>query len=257
MMNILITNDDGVHALGIRKLVESLPEWAKVMIVGPATEKSASSHSITIKDKLKVEALHHLGKPCYAVHGTPADSVKFAFSNFLDFTPELVISGINQGTNTGVSVYYSGTISAAREAFINGVPSIAVSLASKTHRDFSTCCKMTNLILEAYAKKHMPLDMMLSVNVPPLSWEELKGIKITKQAASRFVEEFIHEGDHEGKRVFSLAGEMELASPDGESDEEAVGQGFISITPLKLDLTHYEVMPILNQWKNRICQNPI
>ena len=247
-MNILITNDDGIHAQGLQDLVKHLPKWVKPTIFAPIHEKSACSHSISLKDKLKVEKGKVHGHPAFAIHGTPADSVKFAFSDFVKYKPDLVISGINHGTNTGVSVYYSGTISAAREAFINGVPAIAVSLASRHHRDFSSCSRIVELLIDAYHHKHFPSDMLLSVNVPPLEWDELKGIKITKQAASRFVEEFILEGEQNGHNLFSLGGEIKLDNPDGESDEEAVAQGYISITPLKLDMTHYEVMPMLHEW---------
>ncbi len=247
-MNILVTNDDGVQAPGLRALVNSLPSWANVLIAGPATEKSAMSHAISLKDKLKIESLTQDGKPCYAVHGTPADSVKFAFSEFLNFKPDLVISGINQGANTGVSVYYSGTVAAAREAFINHVPAVAISLASKTFSDFSASCEMMHLLLNAYQAKKIPLETLLNVNVPALRWAEIKGIRITRQAPSRFVEEFIPEGESEGKKIFSLAGAIELASSDGTSDEEAILDGYISITPLKLDLTHLEVMKDMNRW---------
>ncbi len=251
-MNILITNDDGIHAPGLKSLVESMPKWANVLIAGPATEKSAMSHAISLKDKLKIESLIQHGHPCYAVHGTPADSVKFAFSEFLDFKPDLVISGINQGANTGVSVYYSGTVSAAREAFINHVPSVAVSLTSKTCLDFSVCAKMANLVIESYRTKSFPVDTLLNINVPPLSWKEIKGIRITRQAPSRFIQEFIPEGEFEGKKVFSLAGAIELSNPDGTSDEEAISEGYVSITPLKLDLTDYEAMPALKKWAENL-----
>jgi 5'-nucleotidase len=247
-MKILITNDDGIHAPGIRALVEAVPRGMEVVVAAPATERSASSHSITLGQKLRVEEFDAEGIRNFAVHGTPADSVKFAVAAIEGFSPDIVISGINQGANTGISVYYSGTISAAREGFINRVPAIAVSLCSRSFQDFSSCIEISRRLLDGYAAGKFPKNVMLNVNVPPLSWDRIRGIKITKQANSRFIEEFIPEKEHDGKKVFSLAGEIEVIDPDGTSDEEAVTHGYISITPLKIDLTEHKAIPIFETW---------
>ncbi len=249
-MNILLTNDDGLHAPGLQALKKMLAETENVLVAAPANEKSASSHSISLGQKLRVEEIHDQQKNLrqFAVHGTPADCVKFALSELKDFKPDLIVSGINQGANTGVSVYYSGTISAAREGLINHVPSVAVSLCSKTYADFSAALTITRKITDGYAAGLFARNVLLNVNVPPLVWADIRGVKITKQAASRFIEEFIHTKQHDGKRVYELAGEIELYEQDGTSDEEAISDRFISITPLKLDLTDYEAMTALNQW---------
>lgn len=247
-MKILITNDDGIHSAGIKALMESMPPGVSALVAAPATERSACSHSISLGQKLRVEEFRNGKIPSYAVHGTPADCVKFALSTIPNFKPDLVVSGINHGANTGVSVYYSGTISAAREGFINGVPAVAVSLCGRDFRDFRGAMEITRQLILGYKEKRFPLNVMLNVNVPGLDPKQIKGVKITKQAASRFIEEFVPEKSHDGKKIFTLAGEIEVYNADGTSDEEAVADGFISVTPLKLDLTEYDAIPNFDKW---------
>lgn len=247
-MKILLTNDDGVHAPGLKALAASMPSGVEVVIAAPATQRSASSHAITLGQKLRVEEDMAGNMRRFSIHGTPADCVKFALAGIPDFFPDLIVSGINQGANTGVSVYYSGTISAVREGFINKVPAVAVSLCDHFSQDFTGSQIVTRQITEGYMAGQFPLDVMLSVNVPSLPSDKIKGIKITKQAASHFVEEFLPEKAHDGKKVFTLAGEIEIFDPDGTSDEEAVLEGYVSITPLKIDLTDYRYMKHLQEW---------
>ena len=248
-MRILLTNDDGIFADGIFALYQQVKSLGEVTVVAPAVEQSAAGHAITLYHPLRVKKVtRERGFKGYALNGTPADCVKFAVSSLSHFSPDLVISGINQGANTGVSVYYSGTISAAREGFINRIPAVAVSLASPHFLDFRAAVSITRRIVRAYAKGVFPSSVMLNVNVPPLPAKKIKGIKITRQAPSRFIEEFLPQKQKGGKKVYSLVGEIELYSPDGTSDEEAVAEGFISITPLKLDLTDYDIMPRFAKW---------
>ena len=245
MVNILITNDDGIDAPGLVALWAALKEKYKCLVVAPTTEKSASSHSISLGQKLVIE---ERGPRQFAVHGTPADCVKFALSEIKDFRPDLLVSGINPGPNTGVSVYYSGTISAAREGLINQIPGIAVSVGSKTPSDFSPAASFTRTLLEGYEKGSFPKDIFLNVNLPAFPENEIRGVKIARQAASRFIEEFIQERSSDHHRTYRLAGEIEVFDPDGTTDEEVLSEGFIAITPLKLDLTDYSVMPLLEDW---------
>lgn len=247
-MKILLTNDDGYFAPGIQALKRAIPQGAEAVLVAPANEKSASSHSITLGSKLRVEKIPDPKIQVYAVHGTPADCVKFAIAEIPGFKPDLIISGINQGANTGVSVYYSGTISAAREGAINRIPSIAVSLCSKTFPDFGPSVAVTRDLIAAVRQTTLPQDCLINVNVPALNQEQISGIRITKQAASHFIEEFVPEQRHGHVQVYTLAGEIEIYEPDGKSDEEAINDGFISITPLRLDLTHDTLMPVFEKW---------
>ncbi len=248
-MNILLTNDDGVHAPGMRALCASLPSGVHAVIAAPATERSASSHSITLGDKLRVEEDVFEGIPRHSVHGTPADSVKFAIGALRKtFKPDLIVSDINQGANTGVSVFYSGTISAAREGFISGIPAMAVSLASKTSLDFSAAVWITRRLIEGFRDRAFASRVMLNVNVPPLRLDQIRGVRAGKQAASRFVEEFVLERTHDGKKIYSLTGEIEILDPDGTSDEELVVEGFIAVTPLQIDLTDYASLAAFQEW---------
>ena len=244
-MRILLTNDDGIEAPGLEALCRELGGEHECLVAAPAIEKSASSHSISLSQKLLIE---EKGPRRYAIHGTPADCVKLALSEIKDFKPDLLISGINPGPNTGVSVYYSGTISAAREALINRLPGIAVSIRSRTPSDYSFAASFCHILIEGYEKKVFPRDVMLNVNIPDLPEPEIRGIKIARQAPSRFVEEFIADSLHDHKRTYRLAGEIQVFDPDGTTDEEVSAEGYISLSPLKLDLTCYATVPLLEKW---------
>ena len=244
-MKLLLTNDDGIEAPGLRALVERLREEYECLVVAPAREQSASSHSISLGQKLAIE---ERTRDRFAVHGTPADCVKFALSELKDFRPDLLISGINPGPNTGVSVYYSGTISAAREGLINRVPGMAVSIASKSPSGFSYAAAFTRTLLEGYEERIFPCDIFLNVNLPDRPESGIRGIRVARQASSRFIEEFIRENETDHQRIYRLAGEIQVFDPDGTTDEEVLSEGFISITPLKLDLTDYSAIPGLEQW---------
>ena len=209
-MKVLITNDDGIHAPGIRALLSAVPRSMEVVVAAPASERSASSHSISLGQKLRVEEfITDDNIRNYAVHGTPADSVKFAIAAIPGFFPDVVLSGINQGVNTGISVYYSGTISAAREGFINRIPAVAVSLCSRAFQDFSASIEISRRILDGYASGQLPRNVMLNVNVPPREWDCIRGVKITKQANSRFIEEnelppLLNAADKDGAIILNV-----------------------------------------------------
>ena len=255
-MRILLTNDDGIEAPGLEALVRELEGEHDCVVAAPASEKSASSHSISLGQKLMLE---ERGSRRYAINGTPADCVKLALSELKDFRPDLIISGINPGPNTGVSVYYSGTISAAREGLINRIPSLAVSIRSRTPSDFSFAAFFTRTLVEGYREGAFPRDIFLNVTVPDLPESEIRGIKVARQAPSRFVEEFIAENAWDHKRTYRLAGEIQVFDPDGTTDEEVSLEGFIAITPLKLDLTDYSAVPVLEDWfskRRKLWPNP-
>lgn len=248
-MKILLTNDDGIKAAGLRALLACIPKDHKILVAAPATERSACSHSISLGQQLRVEKSTENGVRFLAVHGTPADSVKFALYDSEHFVPDLVISGFNHGANTGVSVFYSGTISAAREGFINGIPAIAISLCGGLEaEDFRACQNIAKSLIKGYQREKIASHIMLNVNVPPLLPEQIKGVRITRQAPSRFIEEFVPEEEKPGRKVYRLAGEIEIYDTDGTSDEKAVIDGFISITPLRIDLTDREAIKPLEKW---------
>ena len=244
-MKILLTNDDGIAAPGLQALVSKLEAEHECLVAAPASERSASSHSISLGQKLVID---EKAPRRYAIHGTPADCVKLALSEMKDFKPDLLISGINPGPNTGVSVYYSGTISAAREGLINRVPAIALSVRSRTPRDFSPAASFAGILIEGYEKGVFSRDTFLNVNFPDLPESEIRGIKVARQASSRFIEEFITEDARNRHKTYRLACEIQVFDPDGTTDEEVSAQGYIAITPLKLDLTDYSAVPILEKW---------
>ena len=247
-MKILLTNDDGIQAPGLKALASAVAKKWDVTIVAPADQKSATSHSVTLGQKLRVIKNSGGKVSQYAVHGTPVDCVKIAISEIENFYPDLIISGINQGANTGVSVYYSGTISAAREGLINRIPAMAVSLCDKQYQNFSVAREIAGKLIEAYHRRAIPRDIFLNVNVPPVPKAEILGVKVTKQADSHFIEEFILEKKRGRSRIYSLVGEIEIYDPDGTSDEEAVQANYISVTPLKIDETDYSAMAPLEKW---------
>lgn len=248
MKKILLTNDDGIRAQGIEALREALKGRYEIVLAAPADERSATSHSISLGKDLRVQEYVQDHIRHFAVHGMPVDCVKFALSEIEGFEPDLVLSGVNHGANTGVSVYYSGTISAAREALINRFPAMAISLCSREFRDFTASVEITAQLVEAFFENRFPRDTLLSVNVPPVTSDRIAGVKITRQADSRFIEEFIYQSSSEGEKVYRLAGEIEIDETDGTSDEEAVLQNFISITPLRIDLTDEKALPVMEEW---------
>ncbi len=251
-MKLLLSNDDGIDAPGLVALADALQKDYQCLVVAPATEKSACGHSISIGQELVMEERK---KGWFAVYGTPADAIKLALSEIKDYRPNLLISGINPGPNTGVSVYYSGTISAAREGLINRIPSMAVSLGSKTPASFTPAASFVLSLVKGYEKNIFPQDVLLNINIPDLPESEIRGIKVARQAPSRFIEEFVKGNSLDQKRIYTLAGEIEIFDADGTTDEEVLNDGFISITPLKLDLTDYQAMSVLEQqFKERTFQ---
>lgn len=252
-MKILITNDDGIHSPGLLAVVQALKGDAECLVVAPHEQCSAMGHSITLYEHIAVEEVDLNHFKGYSIEGTPADCVKFAIGELAkDRKLDLIISGINLGLNTGVSVYYSGTVSAAREGMINGIPSIAISQAREQLKDFSFATDFILDLVQGHRQHHLPKDTLLNVNIPHLSRPEIKGIRVTKQAHSRFVEWFeAHEHISNGKKKYSIFGDIEMINPDGTSDEEALRLGYAAITPLKLDMTHYERLSDIQTWMDK------
>jgi len=238
---ILLTNDDGIHAEGLRNLREVAKTLGEVVIVAPVTEQSAVGHSITLYDPIKAHEVYKHGVFYgYAIGGTPADSVKLAIHYLLPRKPDLVISGINNGANLGINVLYSGTVSAATEAAILGTPAIAVSIAAKKRPPFETTFPFLKKIASWVIKHKLPEGVALNVNVPALPIDQIKGIKITRQSLSRFQETFERREDPRGDFYYWLSGE---SVPDGQEDGVdiiSLREGYVSVTPLFYDLTAHK-----------------
>ncbi|MDD5555772.1 MAG: 5'/3'-nucleotidase SurE [bacterium] len=242
-MKILLTNDDGIHAPGLRALAAAVREVGEIVIIAPDTERSAVGHAITTADPLRATEVRTDGELFgLAVSGTPADCVKIAISALLPERPDLVISGINQGPNTGMNVIYSGTVSAATEATMLGVPALAVSLDSFTSREFGPAAAFAARLARLVLERGIPEGILLNVNVPAVPAGDITGVRVTCQGAARFREEFHKRVDPRGRAYWWLGGElMETEEGDG-TDSAALREGAISITPLHYDMTSYRCL---------------
>ncbi len=247
-MRILITNDDGIHAPGLFALVEGLNAHHELSIVAPEQEQSAVGHAITLLQPLRVKPVNlRNGMRGFAVSGTPADCVKIAVAEILTEPPDLVLSGINLGANAGIDALYSGTVSAATEGAILGIPSIAVSLDTFTDPDFTASVHIVRRLVDRASAGDLPLNSALNVNVPALPWEEIKGIAYTRHGASRYEERFERRVDPRGNSYFWQTGNTHLLRVELGTDRHALQQGKIAITPIHFDLTDYRALELLSK----------
>ncbi|MFH1618551.1 MAG: 5'/3'-nucleotidase SurE [bacterium] len=253
-MNILLTNDDGIYAEGIYALYLELRKIARVTIVAPDTERSASGHAITLTDPLRVEKAVKKGKFLgYKVNGTPADCVKIGIGAVLKKKPDMIFSGINQGPNIGTNVIYSGTVSAATEGAILGIPSIAVSLTTFTDPDFSLAAAFSRRLCLLALKRGIPEGTLLNVNVPAAGKNRIKGVRVTHQGKFRFAEFFKKRSDPRGRGYYWMGGEEVTPFREPEADHAAVNGRFISITPIHYDMTSYCDIPVIKGWDFKSC----
>jgi 5'-nucleotidase len=247
---ILVTNDDGIYAPGILVLSEAMHDLGEVHVVAPLAEKSAVGHAITVSDPLRVSKVERNGKFFgHAVNGTPADCVKIAAKCILNKKPDLVISGINQGSNTATNVIYSGTVSAAAEGVILDIPSIAVSLTSFTKQEFSFAAKVALHISKQVLQKGLPPRTLLNINVPALPENEIKDVVVTRQGMGRYEEVFDKRTDPQNRTYYWMAGKRMILDTDDDIDDVAVMNNKVSVTPIQYDLTHYEFLKELQKWK--------
>jgi 5'-nucleotidase len=246
---VLLTNDDGYQAAGLRTLAEELKEWAHLQIVAPSWERSGAAQSLTLRQPI---VCHRMSANEWAVDGTPADCVIVALHKLLDERPDLVISGINHGANLGENVYYSGTVGAAREAAIHHVPALAVSLCSKkANADFAPAAKLARTAAGLILKEKLPEQMLLNINVPG-NWNG--SVKFTRQSKKITRTALLEGEDPKGRPYFWLS-EQKL-NPDTEvdagSDYAAIFAGETSVTPLHLDPTHVEALNHLSHWAAKL-----
>lgn len=244
-MNILISNDDGIDATGISTLAERIGHDNRVFVVAPDRERSAASHSLTLKHPLKVK---DLGDDRYSVDGTPADCVNLAIHSILPVRPDLVLSGINHGANMGDDISYSGTVSAAKEGMLLGVPSLAFSLEMKHGSDFGPAAEFAAKLVQYIKNNHVPPDTLLNINIPDRIVDDAVPYKITRQG-KRIYNGTVIEKTTSRRGDFYTIGAHEIRTVhDIESDFFAVTGGYISITPLHLDLTNYSSIAELKTW---------
>jgi len=240
-MRVLITNDDGIFSDGLKVFVNCIPSSVEKIIVVPEVESSAIAHAINLFNPLRMREINLFYSQCYVVNGTPVDCVKIAVKEILKKNPDFVISGINLGPNLGMDILYSGTVAAAAEGAILGIPSIAISIADYKNFDFNSVEKVVREIWKRLMKIKLPEDTILNVNIPNIQFDKVKGIKVTYQSKSRFKEEYEKRKDPRGTPYFWLKGIFKIKGEKG-SDVEAIKNGFISITPLNLDLTDYNFL---------------
>lgn len=249
-MNILLTNDDGIYADGIYALYLQLKKIADVTIVAPDSERSASGHAITLTDPLRVEEAGKGGRFLgYKVNGTPADCVKIGVKAVLRKKPDLVVSGINLGSNAGTNVIYSGTVSAATEGAILGIPSMAVSLATFHNPEFSFAAEFSRKFCLLAMKNGIPEGTLLNVNIPAVKKSLIKGVAITHQGKARFEEFFEKRTDLHDRHYYWMGGEEIIPVRDPGSDHAALRGNFISVTPIHYDMTSYENVETLRNWE--------
>ena len=240
-MKILLSNDDGVHAPGLRILYEELKKLGQVKVVAPLEEMSATGHSLTISRPLR---LLEVDKDFYCVSGSPADCVSMGVRQVFKSMPDIVVSGVNRGANLGQDVYYSGTVSAAREGCILGLPAYAVSLdvdfkagKSETKLHYATAAKLAVKIIRDYQKKALPKYTVLNINVPDLPLNRIKGIVPARQGFRHYSGAVLKRTDHRGKDYFWVGGQYHGFEPESDTDCAMVSKGYVALTPLKLDVT--------------------
>ncbi|MCH9692893.1 MAG: 5'/3'-nucleotidase SurE [Gammaproteobacteria bacterium] len=244
-MKILVSNDDGYLATGIKVLTEALEQVADVVVVAPDRNRSAASNSLTLNMPLRVS---EVAPDRYKVDGTPSDCVHMALTGFLDFEPDLVVSGINHGANLGDDTIYSGTVAAAMEGRFLGLPTIAVSLVGDKLKHFNTAARVATQLVERIAAAPLASDVVLNVNVPNIPSSKLKGVRATRLGFRHKAEHILKDKDPYGRPIYWVgpAGEGQDAGED--TDFHAIEMGYASVTPLKVDLTRYESIPDLTTW---------
>jgi 5'-nucleotidase len=250
---ILVTNDDGITAPGLRTLVRCMQEIGEVVVVAPDSPQSGMGHAITIDNTLyskRVVIDPHAGAPReYSCSGTPADCVKLALQEILDRRPDICVSGINHGSNSSINVIYSGTMSAAIEAGIEGIPAIGFSLCDYSwEADFTPAEEAVKKIVAEALENKIPKGVVLNVNIPKVNQGGLKGIKVCRQARANWKEKFDKRTNPSGKDYYWLTGEFQLMDKGEDTDEWALSQGYISVVPTQFDLTAHFAIQNINTW---------
>lgn len=250
---ILITNDDGITAPGIRALYEAVKDLGQIVIVAPDKPQSGMGHAITIGHPLRLQQSDLFpGIDAYSCSGTPVDCVKLAVDKVLHRKPDLCLSGINHGPNHSINVIYSGTMSAAMEAAIENIPAVGFSLMDHSaNADFSAAQHYARVITEKMLKDRQTKHILLNVNIPNFPLSEIKGYKICKQAYAKYQEKFLQRKDPSGKNYYWLTGEFINFDNARDSDVWALANNYVSVVPVQFDLTNYELKKKLEkQWKD-------
>ncbi len=250
-MKILVSNDDGIFAEGITVLAKSLSAFAEVVTVAPDRNRSGASTSLTLDRPLRVRELKNNR---YVVEGTPTDCVHLGTSGLLSYTPDMVITGINEGGNLGDDVWYSGTVAGAMEGRFMGFPAIAVSLAGKEWpvKRYDTAAEAVKILMAHLIHDPLPGNTILNVNVPDVPFSEIRGFEITRLGTRHRAQNLIEARDPRGSKVYWIGLPGELSDASQGTDFDAINHNCVSITPLQIDLTHYKSFDQLSSWIKRI-----
>jgi 5'-nucleotidase len=247
-VRILLSNDDGVLASGLNALREALEGTGEVFVVAPEQEQSGASRSLTLNRPLRVRCI---GERVYSVDGTPGDCVLLAVRGIPDMVqvlPDLIVSGINHGANLGDDVNYSGTVAAAAEGSLMGITSVAISLSSWEPAHFATAGRVARIIVDQLVERPVPAGTLLNVNVPDVPFEALRGTRVTHLGRRVYPDVIVAELDPRGKPCYWIGGDKPTWLPGEGTDFEAVEAGFVSVTPLNLDLTHHDLLEQVRGW---------
>ncbi|RLA21823.1 MAG: 5'/3'-nucleotidase SurE [Gammaproteobacteria bacterium] len=244
-MHILLSNDDGYLAQGLIALANGLESFADISVVAPDKNRSAASNSLTLEMPLRA---HETTNGFIKVDGTPTDCVHLAITGLLKDEPDMVFAGINHGANLGDDVLYSGTVAAATEGRFLGLPAVAMSMVSSDPKHFESAVKVAQIILQRLLDQPLAKDILLNVNVPDLPWSEIKGFQSTRLGQRHKAEPVIKSQDPRGRAIYWVGppGAEQDAGPG--TDFHAVSQGYVSVTPLQLDLTRYDALDMLKDW---------
>ena len=244
-MRILLSNDDGYFAPGLAILAETLSALAEVVVVAPERDRSGASNSLTLDRPLTVRRAPN---GFLFVNGTPTDCVHLAVTGLLDHLPDMVISGINHGANMGDDTIYSGTVAAATEGFLLGIPSVAVSLASKAGGNYPAAARVAADLVRRFQRQALPRAVLLNVNVPDVPQGDLRGVKVTRLGRRHKAESVIRSTNPRGETVFWIGAAGDAEDAGEGTDFHAVAEGFVSVTPLQVDLTHFAYLDALREW---------
>jgi len=248
-MKLLLTNDDGIHAEGLWALYDRFSQSHSVTIVAPDRERSAVGHGITLHLPLRAPQVHVNGKgPVYAVSGTPADCIKLSVLELMDEKPDIVISGINPGANVGVNINYSGTVAAAKEATLYGMKAIAVSIQGPQCDYYDEAAQFIERLANQVVENGLPCGTFLNVNLPNMSTKDMAGVKISQQGVDFFYEYFKKRIDPRERTYYWHGCDPEPSFEHPDIDGQALFDNYISITPIKCDMTDYGLLEDLKQW---------
>jgi 5'-nucleotidase len=247
---ILVTNDDGVFAPGIRNLIEVIKPLGDVLVIAPDKPQSGMGHAITINSTLRIQKISESESYSeYSCSGTPVDCVKIAVNKLLPRKPDLCVSGVNHGSNASINVIYSGTMSAAVEGCIEGIPSVGFSLLNySVDADFEASKKVAALISRMVLENGLPKGVCLNVNIPDISSDKINGIKICRQANASWEEELDERKDPSGKSYFWLTGVFKNHDPGEDTDIHALDHQYVSVVPVNIDFTAHHTIPFLKRW---------